>query len=587
VLDFIGSIQYWKLDQCDPTNFQTPDRALNTTYTTPDQTSSQKNNYNRADAATIIYSFEKQKHDHSQRDFARKSGIPRSTLRHWIARKQEIDADRQLTDFLESPVGTGFLHRLVAAAHFEFTKNGTASIHNVSNFLKMAGVSPFIASSYSTQRRVSNQMDDCIINFGDIETKRLGKTMPAKKITLCEDETFHPEICLVAIEPVSNFILVEKYAENRESKTWDKAVSDALEDLPAVEVVQVTSDEGRSLISHALKGLKVHHSSDCFHVIQEIGKGTNGALASKVKKAEKDSALSSKQTLKQVVIKQDYDSATKRPRGRRPDFEKKVRQAEQQEQKTENDLDQALLNQDAVRCAKAEIGQVYHPYNLDNGKKQDQQTVSILLQDCFDRINAAIVGLSDRCKDRVDKAHRVVKNMVGTIAFFFHMVDLCLDNMQLKQIDRSLMYDFLIPGYYLKQAAEKEKDIERKNQIVQNAERLLSVVTQKDGPFSGMSGDRISQLEKVAQQCVQFFQRSSSCTEGRNAQLALRHQGIHRLGTGHLKALTIVHNFYIRRRDGTTAAERLFETKHNDLFEFVLNNVDYPARPRNRLKLAS
>ncbi len=97
---------------------------------------------------------QKQRDLQSQRDFARKSGIPRSTLRHWIARKQGIDADRQLTDFLESPVGIAFLHRLVAAAHFEFTKNGTASIHNVSNFLKMAGISPFIASSYSTQRRV-------------------------------------------------------------------------------------------------------------------------------------------------------------------------------------------------------------------------------------------------------------------------------------------------------------------------------------------------------------------------------------------------------------------------------------------------
>lgn len=36
--------------------------------------------------------------------------------------------------------------------------------------------------------------------------------MPKKMIMLCEDETFHPEICLVAIEPVSNFILVERYA---------------------------------------------------------------------------------------------------------------------------------------------------------------------------------------------------------------------------------------------------------------------------------------------------------------------------------------------------------------------------------------
>ena len=80
---------------------------------------------------------------------------------------------------------------------------------------------------------------------------------------------------------------------------------------------------------------------------------------------------------------------------------------------------------------------------------------------------------------------------------------------------------------------------------------------------------------------------SSSCVEGRNAQLALRHQGIHRLSHRHLKALTVMHNYYVRRRDGTTAAERFFEAKQNDLFDFLVDRMDYPARPRNRLKLAA
>jgi len=119
--------------------------------------------------------------------------------------------------------------------------------------------------------------------------------MPAKTITLCEDETFHPEVCLVAIEPVSNYIFVERYVKNRETQTWNEAVSDALGNLP-IKVMQVASDDGRSLISHARKGLKVHHSSDCFHVIYEIGKGTSGALMSKVKKAEKELKAAVKQT---------------------------------------------------------------------------------------------------------------------------------------------------------------------------------------------------------------------------------------------------------------------------------------------------
>ena len=151
----------------------------------------------------------------------------------------------------------------MTSAHVSFTKAGTASIHNVSDFLNRSGLSPFVASSYSTQRQVSAQLDKKNIQFGEDEDKRLAQEMPIKIITLCEDETFHPNICLVAIEPVSNFILVEKYAMNREAKTYNDAVREGLDKLP-VEVIQVASDEGRSLICHALKCLKVHHSPDCF-----------------------------------------------------------------------------------------------------------------------------------------------------------------------------------------------------------------------------------------------------------------------------------------------------------------------------------
>ena len=116
---------------------------------------------------------------------------------------------------------------------------------------------------------------------------------------------------------------------------------------------------------------------------------------------------------------------------------------------------------------------------------------------------------------------------------------------------------------------------------------MLAVVDSLEDLGGVRSDCKIEKLEKSARECAQIFQRSSSCVEGRNAQLALRHQGIHRLSNLHLQAITVMHNYYIRRRAGTTAAERLFEAKPNDLFEFLLDKMDYPARPRNRLKLAA
>ena len=52
------------------------------------------------------------------------------------------DASPEYISFFESPHGLAFLHRLITAAHFEFTKVGVASIHNVLTFLKHVELSP-------------------------------------------------------------------------------------------------------------------------------------------------------------------------------------------------------------------------------------------------------------------------------------------------------------------------------------------------------------------------------------------------------------------------------------------------------------
>ena len=210
----------------------------------------------------------------------------------------------------------------------------------------------------------------------------------------------------------------------------------------------------------------------------------------------------------------------KRPRGRRPHFEEKIEQAKQEEKQIKKDLEQARLNHETVRSAKAEIGKVYHPYNLKIGQKQDSETVSGLLSDCFDEIHKATTGLSDRCKDRVNKAQRVMDDMVATIAFFFKMIDIYLENMQLSDHDRRLMNNYLIPGHYLKLAASKERDVYRKADFFEKAQELLSIFNRLEDLGEVISDCAKEKLEKAARDCAQIFQRSSSCVEGRNAQLS-------------------------------------------------------------------
>jgi hypothetical protein len=96
---------------------------------------------------------------------------------------------------------------------------------------------------------------------------------------------------------------------------------------------------------------------------------------------------------------------------------------------------------------------------LKSGKKQDAQHVSQLLEAIFDKIDTATWSLSDKCRKKVTKAQRVVKDMVGTIAFFHAMIGLYLSKMNLSDHDKELMENYLIPGYYLMQAAGKQPDV--------------------------------------------------------------------------------------------------------------------------------
>jgi hypothetical protein len=373
---------------------------------------------------------------------------------------------------------------------------------------------------------------------------------------------------------------------NRKTETWNKAVENAIRNLP-VKIVQVVSDQGRSLVCHAAKCLKVHHSPDCFHVLYEIGKGTCAAMASKVKKAEAKYETKTKLNFEAIDHKEKYDNAQKRPPGRRPDFERRIDLAEQQAKKAKEEFTQLKKDQETVRDAKARIGHVYHPYNLKSGKRQTAQDVSQLLEELFGKIKTATQGLSEKCRNKVSKAQRVVKEMVATIAFFHAIIAVYLDNMNLSDRDQQLMKNYLIPGYYLKQAAAKQRDITVKKEIFKKAQELLSVMDTSGNACLTTTDADIAKLKKTAKECAQLFQRSSSCVEGRNAQLSLRHQGIHRLSDCHLKALTVVHNYYIKRRDGTTAAQRFFEAEYRDLFDFLLENMNYPVRPKNLLKMVA
>jgi Family of unknown function (DUF6399) len=87
-------------------------------------------------------------------------------------------------------------------------------------------------------------------------------------------------------------------------------------------------------------------------------------------------------------------------------------------------------------------------------------------------------------------------------------------------------------------------------------------------------------LHDEAQRLAAVFQRSRANVEGRNGSLSLRNP--HRRGLDlprKRECCTAMHNFFLPRPDGTTAAERLFGQKPRSMFAAILGAVNVPPAP--------
>lgn len=476
-------------------------------------------------------------------------------------------------------MGTAFLHRLSIAIHLVITMSGTGSTRHVCQLLELAGLDQFIASSYGTQYNVCVKMEQAITEFDHIEKERLSATMPQKEITVCQDETFHPETCLVAIEPVSNFILLEKYADSRKASEWTKAMEDATHGLP-ITVVQSTSDEGKGILHHVKADLGAHHAPDVFHVQHEIVKGTSAVLASKKRKAEKLLEQASEDVQSNIREKEKYLQTPHGP-GRPPQFDKRIEESVRIREEAIKNLESTESHQQQMKEAIQKISTVYHPVNLETGELRQADAVSESLNDCFQTMEtvASDAKLLDRSLKKIQKAKKVIVDMVATILFYHMSVQAKVEALCMPlKVEQAIM-NTLIPGLYIERVSRQAKRADDRRRLREKSIDILKPLHGEDSPFSGLEADELELIEKVAKECANLFQRSSSCVEGRNGQLSLRHHGLHRISSRKLTALTAVHNYFIKRRDGTTPAERFFGVKPKEMFEFLLNNIDIPGRP--------
>ncbi len=513
----------------------------------------------------------------SQRRAADKVGTPRGSLLRWQNRSANIPLPQSTIDFFESLDGISFLERLMKALQFVMNQVGSCGIRLISIVLRMSYLDYFVASSYEALRERGMAMESAIVTFGEEEKHRLSHGMLTKNISIAEDETFHHKPCLVAMEPVSNFILLEKYGDKRDAASWNTALDEALQGL-SVKVLQSTSDEARGIVNHVEQHLGAHHSPDIFHVQQDITRATGAAMGAKVRALQQQlDGFEKEQTHRTLV-------GCKSQRGLPSALSEKTDEELQHDvQASKEKLALLQSQQTAIKEAKCGIAASYHPYDLTTGAARQTEQVQQELLQHFDVIEkqATAVQLRQPALDKIKKAQRVCAGLVATLSFFWVMIDQLLESLSISHDVELMMRNTLIPAHYLMIASRKAKTAERRYPIAQLAKQLLSDLNSND-TWKDIEQSEQNRLTKAAVECAQLFQRSSSCLEGRNGYLSLRHHGLHHLSTRKLGALTVIHNYFIKRQDQTTAAERFFGKKPRDLFEYLMSSL--PSAPRPALQ---
>jgi hypothetical protein len=354
-------------------------------------------------------------------------------------------------------MGTAFLHRLALGAHFVITMSGTGSVRHVCQLFELTGLNRFIASSYAAQYDVSTEMEQAIIDFDHCERKRLATSMQPKEIAVCQDETFHPETCLVAIEPASNFILVEKYADSRKAAAWTEAMQEATRGLP-VSIVQSASDEGSGILHHVRSDLGAQHAPDLFHVQNEIVKGTSVVLAGKKKIAQERLELATQRVDSRMRQKEDYRQTSHGP-GRPVEFDKRIAAAVQIQEQARKDLETADSHQVRMKEAIQKISKVYHPVDIETGKIREADEVSRSFNDCFTEIEAVAseANLLERSLKRILKAKKLVVDMVAVILFYHMHIQAKVEALCLPPKVEQAVMDTLIPELYIKRLSKQAK----------------------------------------------------------------------------------------------------------------------------------
>lgn len=438
----------------------------------------------------------------------------------------------------------------------------------LSRYFIMLRLDTHIGVSPSSIRTRLTQLQDLIIRFQEeVEKSHKGAF---KDVIGAADETFFGNLLiLVFMDLSSGYLILEDIADDRSFDTWLKMVEPRLEQL-GVKVQLMVSDRAKALIKLALSGLECEHNADIFHGLHDISKLMGSTLGRRkgttkrhLDKCESSLEKAEKRGASKTIVESKVEQ---------------VVQARTQDRAATQDLDN-------YRGAIRKMSKTVHPFNLEDNKPQDSANVEKELREQAKDIEALARkrGINDNT-GVMKKFKNQIKELVPSIDFWwlYVLTNLIRQGKRSKELLDWSMFS-LLPTVYWHKQLEKTKNPSLRKEYKKAWKKAL-VVFHSHALTGTFSEDEILFWQNWAQEMVGKFHRASSAVEGRNGFLSQIYHNHRGLSLKRLKALTVMHNYFITRADGSTAAERLFGEKPPDLFEWLLHQMGELPLPRKSRK---
>jgi Family of unknown function (DUF6399) len=446
----------------------------------------------------------------------------------------------------------------MVASLYTFGMECHVGADKLAKFFKLIRMDTHVGTSPSAVRNQLNNMEELLPLFQQ-RCESEASTQPRQAVVAADETFFGDFLILVLMDLSSGYLILEDISDDRCFDTWFEKAAPRLQAL-GIDVNHAISDRAKALIKLAVTGFECQSGADTFHAQYDVSKWLGAKLGRRKAQAEKQHEATLQMLAKNPAT---VDSSL---------------------------IEQAI--QDELTCAEIQetladyhenlpgIADEIHPFSVLDNSRNDSESVITGLEkraQAFEKIAQA--QKLDDSKQTMRKFRNQFKDLAINVEFWWLWVVEILTDLAVDDATQHWLTHTLLPVVYWHQQLHKTKNPQHREKYRQAWQRAVHAL-QADAFSATLPENEMQRWLAWAEWMARKFHRSSSAVEGRNGFLSQMYHNGRGLTKKRLRALTVIHNYGLKRLDGTTAAMRLFDREFPDLFSWLVTEMGELPLPR-------